>query len=177
MRVLGLDLSLTATGWAGEPPLGELALTGVLRPPGLVGVERLAWHRARLADLIGGMDLVVLEGYSFASKNSGKADPPAELGGVVRLCLYDQSIPFAVVTPQQRAMYATGRGNARKDEVIAAIVHRTGVLFRTNDEVDAWTLWAMGKDRLGEPPQDFPQTHRRALEKVAWPDVLEVADA
>ncbi|NUS59160.1 MAG: hypothetical protein HOV66_30530, partial [Streptomycetaceae bacterium] len=69
--------------------------------------------------------------------------------------------------------YATGKGNAGKDEVLAAVVRRyPDVEVSNNNEADALVLRAMGCDHLGQPLAVVPQTHRAALDKVAWPQAV-----
>src|SRR5690606_1478975 len=84
----------------------------------------------------------------------------------------NESIPYAIVSPTSLKKYVTGRGNASKDEVLAAAIRRwPDAAINGNDEADAYALRAMGLDHLGHPVADVPKTHRDALAKVAWPEV------
>jgi crossover junction endodeoxyribonuclease RuvC len=173
MSVITFDLSLTATGWAG--PDGS----GVLLPPAGVGkgVERLRWIRDAVLELAAGADLVVLEGYSFASKGRAVVSI-GELGGVVRLALHEAGLPVVEVSPSSRAKYATGKGNASKDQVLVEAVRRLDYAGHSHDEADALWLRCMALDALDLPGRvDVPKVNRTALAGVDWPQVGELVTA
>jgi Holliday junction resolvasome RuvABC endonuclease subunit len=163
--VAGLDLSLTSTGVA----TADGAITIV--PKKIGGEARLVWLREEIHVALGPVDLVVLEGYSFASKFH-RAEALGELGGVIRVWLYEHGIPFVVVPPAVLKMYATGKGNAKKDEVLVQAVKASGIEFESGDAADAWWLYAMGMDALGSPVVKLAQDKRRALAKVQWPELV-----
>jgi crossover junction endodeoxyribonuclease RuvC len=169
--VVGLDLSLTATGIA--TPDGVCTRTS----KGKAGAS-LADRRQRLLNLRLRIDmvlspyepaLVVVEGPAFGSRDGHAHDRSGLWWGVVDWLTYNK-VPVAEVPPALVKKYATGKGNAGKDEVLAAVVRRyPDVEVTNNNEADALVLRAMGCDWLGEPLATVPQTHRAALDKVAWP--------
>ena len=164
-RVLGLDLSLTATGYAYNE---EVA--GVIKVKS-TGMRRLAEIREAVLELAHEADIVVIEGYGFASQ---KAVVQGELGGVIRLALYDRRIPYVEVAPAALKKFATGRGNADKDAMIAAAIRRFGYEGDNNNGADAWLLRYMGlvAYSAGGPETEY---QREALGKVSWPklDIVE----
>ncbi len=168
-NVIGLDLSLTATGVAWHDG------TNTLKSP-CKGMQRLAHLRDHLLAVCHGplgltvrVDLVVIEGYSMGTaRQSSHAHGLGELGGVVRLSLWEAGVPYVDVPPACLKKYATGAGNSRKEAVLIAAVKR-GAEVRDNNEADAWWLRAMGMDALGFPTVAVPQLHRKALVTVAWP--------
>lgn len=114
--------------------------------------------------------IVCIEGYSFGSRNS-QAHAIGELGGVVRLNLWELDIPFVEIPPTCRAKFATGKGNAAKNEVVSAVSARTGIVWSgkgADDMCDAWILEEMGRAHLGTSRFDWPQVNLSALEKVDW---------
>lgn len=164
MNVIGLDLSLTASGVDGGG--GTFTIRCSER-----GMARLHFVRNRIIGLVSASrpDLVVIEGYSMGTaRQSSHAHGLGELGGVVRLWLWEAGVPYVDVPPACLKKYATGAGNARKEAVLIAAVKR-GAEVRDNNEADAWWLRAMGMDALGCPVVVVPQLHRRALETVPWP--------
>jgi Holliday junction resolvasome RuvABC endonuclease subunit len=164
LRVLGLDPSLTATGIADAN--GRLL---TVTPRGRRGPQRLAHIRDRVLEQVTlGADLVAIEGYSYASKGSS-AYQLGELGGVIRLALWEAGVPFAEVPPSCLKKYAAGTGNASKDEVLVACVRRLDLEPRSNNESDAAWLRAMALDHFGQPLVTVPKTHRAALDSVTWP--------
>lgn len=176
MNVVGLDLSLTATGVAG--PAG----TEVLRPGDLRGCDRLTWLRQAVLDrcrncwtndgpYMDTADIVVLEDYAYSRAN--QAHQIGELHGVIRLALHEAEIPVALVAPTARAKYATGKGNAGKAEVLAAAIRRLGYDSHDDNEADALWLRQMAIDHYGLtlPSAPMPAANREALGKVDWPEI------
>ncbi len=164
MNVLGLDLSLTSTGVAHCD--GSSSTWNVK----LLGVNRLISLRDRLVGLLDDpVDLVVLEGYAFGRPHH--ACHLGELGGVIRVTLHEAGVPWAVIPPASLKLYATGRGNASKEEMLVAAVRRLGYQGSSNDEADALWLRAMALDQHGHALVEMPIVHRKALAKVEWPDL------
>lgn len=167
MKILGLDLSLTKPGIA----YGTIAVT--LDTPKVKGVERLGYWRDVFGELFRNshFDVVIMEGYSFGSHDS-YARGIAELGGVVRLLMRDALVPYAEVAPTSLKKYATSKGNASKEAVTMAAVHRAGRVFSDNNASDAWWLMQMGLAHY--TPDDplcvsLPAVNRLALVNVEWP--------
>lgn len=137
------------------------------------GMERLAWIREHLAvDYCATADLVVIEGYSFGSGRAGgttHAHALGELGGAVRLELWDRGIPYVDVPPASLKKYATGRGNANKEQVLVAAVRRLDYQGADPNEADALWLREMGCDAYQTRPPRVPAAHQEALHAVPWP--------
>lgn len=164
-RVLGLDLSLTATGVA--LPDGRVQL---LRPPSCCnrGMRRLRWFRQKIQPMltVNRVDWVYVEGYSFGSRNS-HAHALGELGGVVRLAIFETpGVEYIDVPPSTLKKYATGKGNAKKELVLVEAVKRLGYQGSDDNEADALWLRALGCEHLEHPIVEVPQNHRDALDKL-----------
>jgi Holliday junction resolvasome RuvABC endonuclease subunit len=89
--------------------------------------------------------------------------------------LWRRNIPYAICPPAQRAMYATGRGNAPKGEVRDGVRRLFGIECEgpgRYDQADAAAMAHLGLHWLGYPTTILPATHARALNGVAWPDTL-----
>ena len=162
---MGLDLSLTSTGYSCGDTNGVIASK-------LTGVERLIEISENIIKTILNLnvDIVLIEGYSFASR-SGQAFSIGELGGVVRVAIKKIDKPYIEIPPTCRAKFATGRGNASKNEVISAISARTGIVWGNpgaDDKCDAWILEQMGLSYLGLSEHKWPDVNLSALEKVDW---------
>jgi hypothetical protein len=166
-RVIGLDLSLTSTG------LSDGSSTWLITSKG-TKTATLDDRRGRLMALCEdavcaciGAALVVVEGPSFGQARQGGQHDRAGLWWLVVADLGERVVE---VPPATLKTYATGRGNASKDEVLAAVVRRYPTVdVGNNNEADALVLAAMGARHLGHPIDDLPQTHLRAMTKVAWP--------
>lgn len=161
-RYLGIDPSLTSTGWA-IIANGELD-TGRIRFPKLTGAERL-WNFSRVFNLTFDnqrFDGIAIEGYSYGSR--GTVYEIGELGGVLRLTLFNHGKDYLVVPPTTLKQFTTGKGNAEKQAVAKELFRRYGVDCVGNDETDAagLALFAMA--------QDFPDlcqtdAQRKSLDK------------
>jgi len=139
IQVLGVDPSLTATALVRLDERDNFASqvvksnnTGIKR---LIDIERAVFREAQ------GVNLVAIEGYAFGAQASREA--LGELGGVLKLCLYECKVPTIVIPPNSVKKFATGRGNAKKDEMRLAVYKKWGLDERdlkTADEVDAYVL-------------------------------------
>lgn len=170
LRILAIDPSLNQTGicWMdGDTftikPLSKASPIDRLRD--LRAQFKNMWHGLRI-------NLVVLEDYAYSAKGSSIVQI-AEWGGVLRLALSDAGYTVALVSPTALKKYATGKGNANKALVVSALTNRAGRQFDTDDEADAWGLWAMASDHYGQPVVKMPEAHRKALLSVAWPVVTQ----
>ena len=178
--ILGLDLSLTSTGIVLVDENGSIAVRRL--QPKIRGLDRLDFIAQTVATttspVLGyGVGLVVLEGPAFGAKGSAYHQL-AGLWWLVRHRLWNLEIPVAEASPSEVKKYATGKGNAGKDEVLAAAVRRFPDIAAdqlNNDIADALWLAAMGARHLGQPIDDVPQVNRTALDKVQWPDTEEAA--
>lgn len=165
MNTLGLDLSLTSTG------VSYGGTTDSIRPT-TRGAERLVEIRDRVMNICEGqrIQVVGVEGYSYMSRNS-QAHSIGELGGVVRVALFERGIPYIEIPPTCRAKFATGKGNAGKSEVVSAISAMTGIVWGGgdgDDRCDAWILEQMLIAKLGSSEYAWSAQQLSALEKVDW---------
>jgi crossover junction endodeoxyribonuclease RuvC len=170
-RVIGLDLSLTSTGFATPDGACRITSKGSRGDSITQRHERLNRLLLRIMELAHEADLVVIEQPAYSRTQGSQHDRSGLWWLVVDALLY-RSVTVVEVAPTARARYATGRGNASKDEVLAAVVRRyPDVAINGNDEADAYVLMAMGLDHLGCPVVEVPKAHRAALDKVDWPEV------
>lgn len=187
LRVIGLDLSLTGTGiaathtGAGEPRLWCTTIAPRRRP------SETTIDHARLHDIISAVtglasirpDLVVIE---KPLQRAGQGDTSirlAELHGPIKHWLWTRGLRYIDVNLTHVKQYATGSGGAKKDGVLASMIATYGRMAHISDhnQADALSLLAMTLDAYGQPLADVPDTHRRALRAVKWPDLSGVLDA
>jgi Holliday junction resolvasome RuvABC endonuclease subunit len=169
--IVALDLSLTCTGWA------DASRCGVIVPPADKnrGIARLRWIRDAVLELAHGATLVVLEGYSFASRGRAIISL-GELGGVVRCALADRGITSVDVPPSCRALFATGKGNAGKEQVLAEAIRKLGYQGHSSNEADALWLRRMAVEQYA-PGAAMNEKKRRALSKIDWPAITPVPES
>lgn len=174
VRALGLDLSLAATG---------LALTDgtcrTIRPQ--ADADEPARRLHELAERIllrlhnQPADIAVLEGYV----PGGKGGPLvmfrlAELGGPVRVLLFERNIPYVEISPTALKKFATGNGGASKDDVVNA-AERYGATVANDNEADAWFLRLAALQRY-TPNLDLPAL-TDSITTLPWPTLAPVAVA
>lgn len=163
VRVMGLDLSITATGIA-------LADSRLLTVGGTAahGDRRLASIADAIEEAVQDCwpHLVVVEDLPTHAHGAGIT---GMVHGVTRLTLLRYGIPYALVIPATLKKYATGRGGASKADMRMELYKRAGLDIRDDNQADAWWLRAAGLDQLGAAPLTMPKANRAALAKVAWP--------
>jgi hypothetical protein len=165
--VVGLDLSLTATG------LANTTGTQRIRCGDLRGCARFSWIASAVFDdgTTQAADLVVIEGPSYGSMSGAGHHEAAGLWWHITYRLEALEVPYAVVPPSTLKKFAAGRGNATKPDMRMALFQRAGLDLRDDNQVDAWWLRAAGLQALGHPLVELPTAQREALDKVAWPTV------
>jgi hypothetical protein len=186
-RVVGLDLSLTASGaaMAGE---GLTARVSVLAPPKKLGGGhgRLSLLRELCQAWWQAADLVLVEGPAYGSMSGAGHHESAGLWWMVTYDLWAAGVPVAVVPPSCLKKYAVGVGGgpkASKDKILVAAVRRfPEVDVDDNNAADALWLAAMGSDHLGQPLCRMPAEHREVLTAVTkngpairWPELGKAA--
>ena len=172
--LIGLDLSLTSTGVSIN---GETSVVSTKAR----GAERLHIVSSAILDLCSSRDVAcaIIEGYSFASRNS-QAHSIGEMGGAVRMKLWEKGIPYVEVPPTCRAKFATGKGNAGKSEVVSSISAKTGIIFSGaggDDECDAWLLEQMGLKYLNKSQYQWSEASISSLSKVDWSPLDQVRES
>lgn len=170
VRAIGIDPAMNSTGvaWSGGISL--------LEPPKQAGsgMARLAWIRDAIGSVLrlARPHVVVMEGPSLGQKRgSSQTWSLGMFGGVLRLAIWDSGVPVVEVAPGTLKVYATGTGKGGKEGVYAEAIRRFGYNGSSFDEADALILYAMAMDAFGSPIVELPQTHRRALDSVTWPDL------
>ena len=147
----GIDLSLSATGVVLINSRKKIILKKVIKTKKLRGMERLLFIKQELLNLLieHKVSQCAIEGYSFGS-NGRALFNIGELGGVVRLALHENSIHFFDIPPTSLKAFITDNGGADKEMVIQAINKDYGILFKDNNEADAYGLALMLNEFRGD---------------------------
>ena len=194
--VIGLDPSLTATGSAritqdGDVQLAHFGRKGrrdeslVSRADRVRGIvmDATDWVHSEPLDASsdewtdwGWPEVVAIEGMSYGSQG-GSAQDRAHLWWelVGHFVGPVAAVPVVEVAPSVRAKWATGRGNADKGAVAAAMARLwPAVEIDCDNCADALALASIAAGRLGWI--DTTKARRDAVAKVAWPaDLGEAA--
>ena len=163
--ILALDLSLCATGWCLN---GE---TGVIKSR-LRGWDRIAEVTKTVFRLTFGVDITLVEGYSYGSKGQAVYQI-AELGGIVRFWLYQHGLTTVEITPGTLKKFATGSGAADKAQMLNAAIRRFHLREGTtdNNEVDGYLLWCLASEAYGGPIAKLPADQAAVAHRLTWPEL------
>ncbi|GAB3115891.1 hypothetical protein GCM10027160_23950 [Streptomyces calidiresistens] len=166
-RVVGLDLSITATGIARPDGTTHTVLTrtkdGDRR---LLTIRHAVMLHVTTDDRP--VDLAVIEDLPTHARAAGIT---GLVHGAIRTALLEAGVPYALVTPATLKALATGKGNADKTAMAIAAYKRAGQEFTDDNACDAWWLRAAGLHHLGHGEFPLPATHLARLDKVTWPPV------
>lgn len=170
IRIGGLDLSITSTGYARSD-----GTTGLVKTKTGDGDQRMVQIRDVVMKELSDCHAVVIERTPAALKGYA-SEILQQLQGSIRSALMDAGIPYAVVPPSTLKKYATGNGSASKTEMAMAAFKRAGQEFEKDkggDMCDAWWLrnagvfhWN-GRDNW---PFTMPSEQTGSLSSVQWPE-------
>lgn len=177
MRIQGIDPSLTRTGIAIlDSDDRSIVCSSVITKPAVIETVSTRFRRIRDAacDVMDGgedpsafPDFVVIEGNAISSRDGKVWDRAGLWWNIIEIC-ETFAIPYAVCPPNTRAKWATGRGNAPKDEVGIAVDRLWPDRASNNDERDALAFVTIGAQWLGWPVPTLAR-HLAALPSIEWP--------
>ncbi|WNT44272.1 RuvC-like resolvase [Microbacterium phage CandC] len=161
---VGLDLSLTAAGVASfevfddGPPIGTartFGRKGKKGEPLYMRVSRIQQLHDQIIKRVFSLerlpDIAFIESPA-QGQTTGSHHDRSWLWGKVVDTLLEETIPVVEVTPQKAKKYATGKGNASKSEVMAAMIRRhLDVEILDDNQSDALALAAMASRFRGYP--------------------------
>lgn len=148
MRVLALDLSTCAgvavVGHSEDRPK-DVIYGSTIQFKKLTGMERIHAIAAEVLSVHAQYkpQFVVVEDYAV-SRFGGSAIVSISIGSVIRFLLWQQDIPYLEVSPTSLKKFVTGKGNAKKDQMILEVFKRYGYTSKTNDIADAVGLGMFG---------------------------------
>jgi crossover junction endodeoxyribonuclease RuvC len=166
-RVLGLDLSLTATGWANWNSPGEVS-SGIIETD-LKGPARLKHIRDLIKYVLvsegtPSQSLILLENYAFGKAN--QAHQMGELGGVVRTMLYEEKYKFFVIPPTRLKKFLTGKGVAEKNLMLKELYKHFGHDADNDNIADALVLMELGRAMIDRPSKELPKYRQEVVQEV-----------
>jgi Holliday junction resolvasome RuvABC endonuclease subunit len=165
VRVLGVDASLTSTGYAYRDR--DQVVAGSIPTKNMSGPARLEHVLSTLAAIVDRCKptFIVLEDYAKGKGGMGRTFDIGELGGVIKHYFYKRGIDVMLVSPTTLKMAITGRGNAdaakkvegrktkikdkTKPEMRAALRTTFGIITTQGDAADAAGLMLLGEMRQG----------------------------
>lgn len=175
--VVGLDLSLTATGYAGPDGTKVIKSTGHKGDTLSQRSARLIVLRTNIAAAVEAHqpDLVLIEAPSLGQGRQGGTHDRSGLWWLVVSFLLSLGVEVIEVPPATLKKYVTGKGNAQKPDVRMEIFKRFGVDIRDDNEADAFALRALGLHLLDHPLVQMPVAHLTTIEKLPRPTLRGAA--
>lgn len=153
--VVGLDLSLTSTGFYCLASSGPNS--GTVLSTNLTGWERVDRILYDVLSLCSVNDLVLIENNAFNAIGSAKSKLAA-LNGIVEFALWRRQIPVVLVAPTTLKKFILGKGNGEKSMILREVFRRYGLEAGTDDEADACDLAHIGACLTGrEEPANQAQ--------------------
>lgn len=168
--VLGIDPSLTHTGWCllkeckndFQQGMNSIIIQSTIEmylriESGVIEtdknkrqIERIIEIEQQIGLLTHGVDLVVLENYAYSKQYNREI--LAELQGVLKRYLYINQIPFITVPTQYIKKILTGNGKLSgkkiKEKIKEETAKKYGVHFDTDHECEAFGLALIGINYL-----------------------------
>ena len=142
MQYIGLDLSLTGTGFYWLDDSGA-AVRGEKLHVVQTGVERLFFLREKLRSLLDDLpdDTIFACMESAAYHEVGRLYDLGQWAGIVMIELFERGIPFISAAPLQLKKFISGAGkNAGKQTVILDVYKNYGIEVRDDNIADAFVL-------------------------------------
>lgn len=189
IEVIGLDMSLTGSGWCSIDPSIDLIEYGrITTEPG-----QFPTRRARVMYIAGKikhiliraplkMSVVFIEDYAFSKKTTNIVQL-GELGMVIRQLVYSIT-KFDAIEIHNCSLkkYITGSGQGKKEDLKLASYKKFNVKYgvdfqgKSNDECDAFCIAAMGVSMLGLSPKltEYEKESILAVCKKAKYEVAQV---
>ena len=147
--LVGLDLSLRETGLAtcDDKQASSLRVISVSPPKNMRGASRLSWYNNYFTCLFRSAlktdkkVYVCLEGYAMGvSASKSRSFDIGELGGIVKMVLFNNNIPYVIVPPTCLKKFISGKGNAPKDIIIKEVYKKYSFDTNNNNHADAFAL-------------------------------------
>lgn len=143
MIILGLDLSLTQTGYVRLNEDGVIVQSDIIKskPIGtsmLLETKRLISIKDKID--MEGVGLIAIEGMAFAVRGTVSLVQLSGLNYMVREKACRLDIPFIIVAPATLKKFITGKGNCPKDLMMMETYKRFGVTLSNNNICDAFGL-------------------------------------
>lgn len=138
MRYVGLDLS-TKTGLVILDEFGNVLTEKEITSKIKTDPQRMIDLTEQVLNHLKKDDVIAIEGFSYGSRGKGMSFQFG-YGYSVQIALYTNDYDYLIVTPSQVKKFATGKGNASKDNMILPIYKKWGYEHESDNVRDAFVL-------------------------------------
>lgn len=147
-RIIGLDPS-TKTGFVALDKSGQVLRAKELTGVGGVDPVRMITLIDEVMDHINKGDLVIIEGFAYMANGQYILQLGA-IGWGIRMALVRRGVKYIEVAPGQLKKYATGKGNAKKENMIMPIFKNWGFEHNSDNVRDAYVLAQIGRSLINK---------------------------
>ena len=151
MRTLSLDLSINCPGWCVSDE--DLYIASGYQPQDkkLKGIyERIRANIKLISDLVDQYSIKQVYMEDTAPSGRGKTSKMlTEQAGIVKFWFHVRDIPVGAISITDIKKTVSGKGNATKEEMIAAVQSAGYPQVDQNDEADAIATWLTSLDKFG----------------------------
>jgi len=148
MQFVGIDLSLTATGFLVLDSNGGVVHQEIISTNSKQLIEdRISYITNKILSSLRREDRIFIEGLSFGSQGNSLM----ELAGLhyyLRTHLKQKGFTFKVISPSSLKKFMTGKGNCKKDLVLLNVYKKFGVEFCDSNLADAYVLARMALEEF-----------------------------
>ena len=167
--VVGLDMSLTATGFCLKD--GNRLSVETIKTTPKSAPNDLARLKLIVSEVMkripSNTTMICIEDYFTPSNRQqiGAAIKLVSLGTLVRVALLDAGFPFFVPAPSQIKKFATGKGVGQKSIIVREVYKRWGVDAKDDNQADACVLAHMA-EAICCPPEEMPKFQEDTIKKI-----------
>lgn len=165
--IVGLDLSFSATGFAATRRGVVQSACTIAPPKTVVGkLARINWIADELVercDALQGPVEIYVEDFAFSQPN--RAHDLGGLGYIVRMRLIEAGYTVFVVPIAVNKKFCTGRGNAKKRDMILDVFKKWGVETRDDNVADAISLSMLGTAMQDPPTNDLLRKAQKTIRR------------
>ncbi|WP_017435123.1 RuvC family protein [Saccharococcus caldoxylosilyticus] len=109
-------------------------------------------------------DVICIEGFSYGSRGAA-VSVQYGIGWILRSELIKAGLSYFEVPPSSVKKFATGRGNAKKDEMVLPIYKRWGFEHNSDNVRDAFVLAQIARALSGQV--ELTKFQKEALNKIS----------
>lgn len=168
---MGIDPSTyTALVLLFEEPQGVEQVKKILvNHPDKKGYDRLQLIAKSVENIIEewNPDVVFIEGYAMNAKFN--IIQMVEIGTVIRRAIYARHLPCYEIAPTTLKKFITGKGNAKKPDMAAAVEAKYGFTNKSDDIIDAYAVAKMGQTVLST------ELVIQGVTSCCWPTIKEMS--
>lgn len=166
---VGLDLSLTGSGVVVLDSKGDVEFAETIKT-NQSGEQRLVTIKDRIITIVSDCqpEMICIENYAMGIR-AGQSFSIGELGGVIKVGLYQQGHAFTLVTPTRLKKYITGKGVAEKDMILLSVYKNFGYEAKDNNVADAYGLAHIARS-LHKEPSDLRAYQKEVIYDLHHPE-------